>query len=254
MSLNIRTFKDRIANYGDNILGFKGFDFSGLIAYYPFDTDGSDLSSNANDAVQTGGTFSAAKFGNGFETDGTDRMDAADSASMVLSKTLTVNMWIKLDISAMAPSGSLYSGIISKGTDEEWELYYVKQTPSTNDYLDIYVINNFPSYRFVYGRANVSRSEFDLNFVMLTFIIDLNNAGVDRFKIYVNNVVNPIYSSSGSGGSITAFEDTNSELKIGTCDFANNMVGVIDELSIWNRVLTDEEITTLYNATKPLIE
>jgi hypothetical protein len=75
-------------------------------------------------------------------------------------------------------------------------------------------------------------------------------------KTYVNG--KEVEPTKNHDGSITSIYNSNANLVIGS--FLNNNVitsrynGLLDEAQVWNRALTDEEISTLYNDRKYVME
>ena len=81
------------------------------------------------------------------------------------------------------------------------------------------------------------------NYNMLTVTYDQSLAS-DNLKVYSNGSLDHSVSKNGTTPS-----NSNASLSMGIGDDQGgdgNMYGLLDELSIWNRVLTAAEVTTLY--------
>ena len=83
------------------------------------------------------------------------------------------------------------------------------------------------------------------NYNMLTVTYD-QSLSSDNLKVYSNGSLDHSVSKNGTTPSNS---DTSLLMAIGD-DQGNdgNMYGLLDEISVWNRVLTAAEVTTLYNA------
>ena len=83
------------------------------------------------------------------------------------------------------------------------------------------------------------------NYNMLTVTYDQSLAS-NNLKVYSNGSLDHSVSKNGTTPS-----DSNSSISMGIGDDQGgdgNMYGLLDELSIWNRILTQSEITSLYNS------
>ena len=75
--------------------------------------------------------------------------------------------------------------------------------------------------------------------------VDLTQAGDGRIQIYVNNInTSQALVDAGFGGSITSAAG---EISVGALyNLGNDFLGTIDDVRIWNRLLTDAEKTSLF--------
>ncbi len=108
-------------------------DASTAALYHLDESSGSsaaDESSNNNTGTVTGGTFGSGKLSNGLSLDGSDdRIRAADSASLSLSQSNTVEAWTKFSSAFSANSHEQRQTIATKG---DYQLYYDHQTGKIN--------------------------------------------------------------------------------------------------------------------------
>jgi hypothetical protein len=197
-----------------------------------------DWSGNGNDGLVTGDAFPNAtgRFGKGFEFHGdTDYIDLGDLNASTESDELTVAAWFY---------ATLISGtnIITSKTSwvdhtRSWRLAvyedagsnwtYFQQFPVGDGSQDQYsqsgpiVVNQ---WYHVVGRYNGTHTAFFVNGTMVDSDEDV----------------------------LPGIHDTSSNTRIGASHEGDNyeFYGIIDEVAIWNRSLSDAEIQQLYNTTK----
>jgi hypothetical protein len=199
----------------------------GLVAYYPFNGDASDVSANGNNGIVHGANLVADRFGTpnraySFSGAG-DYIDCGNSSILNLS-TFSISYWVK---SAHAPGTGAVSNIISKGDN----------FTSTWDNTD----NPNPGITFFDGtnwHSATPTSVFSAN--KWYHIVATYNK--DTLTVYVNGV---------SNNTVFASQDplTNTDrLCIGAdSTFSGFFGGFIDDLRIYDRALAPSEITKLYN-------
>lgn len=209
---------------------------NGLIGWWPFNGNANDESGNGNDGTVNGASLTSNRFNepNGaYEFDGNnDFISIPHSESLNNSSEITVNCWILLE-----DSDSLrLNNIIGKDNDtfgnRSWFFGVTKNiivtatfNPNQNDF-------------------QLTSNEFNFlqNWKMVTFTI-----GNDSIKIYVDGimVLGNFYDSPLS--QITE------PIKIGVMDETNGanwfFDGKIDDIGIWNRALTANEIQSLIENT-----
>ena len=211
-------------NYSDTCNAVSGSLVNGLVAYYPFCGNANDQSGNGLNGVVNGAALITDRFGftnSAYDFDGIDDEIVVQNNSMLNFPThLTISGWFspKVDTDNTSPLH-----LIMKGDNN-----YAIKTASQN--------------RFSFGKQNIQD-------IVLTpinsYSVGLWNHVVIVYdyptaKIYLNgNLV-----SSGTSNSI--MDNNNSPLIFGRFNnfFANTK---IDDIGIWNRVLTQQEITQLFN-------
>ena len=201
----------------------------GLVAEWRFD-EGSgnvvkDSSGNGNDGVIHGATWTVGKVGSALRFDGKDDyVEVADDSSLDITDAITIEAWVK----PYQLDG--YDNIVTKdlanddrnyhfttGGDELWFVFTGGSTHATTS-------------------ANLAVDTW--YHVVLTFS-DTNNL----IKIYVDGIPKTL----NTGGTETATASTNTApLQIGHAywDSKNKYPfnGIIDEVRIYNRALTADEI------------
>jgi len=220
---------------------------SNLVAYYDFEGDANDESGNNNHGTNHGATLTTGKIGQGYSFDGiNDYIDIGNLESYFTDEA-TLIMWIKLDNNI--PTKRKYTALIDFGTSHPWNVksYYSSTAyPWTDNKLYMDVFRN--------NRIEKIDNSFDKSqWHMLTIV---NKPGADGYKIYQDN--NEIYSGIGEG-SIT-LNSRGNEL-IGK-DYSFPYYhpynyyfdGLIDEVKIWNRALSESEIMKEYEGEEECIE
>jgi len=217
----------------------------GLVAYYPFDGNALDSSANNNHGSILGGEFDNGKFNLAYRgLDGRSVISIPDNDSLHLTE-FSISTWIEVD--------SLNSSnlpIVWKG---------VKGTNITSPY-SLFVTGNFSPQTFSSG-ATVSGSQdpqkiivmisngvseqalfSDLHIPIGNFAHVVVTANGSTLKIYINGVLD-----SEVNQVIPLFKSNNPIQIGGLAQVGNNYFnGLIDELRIYNKALSESEIQQLY--------
>ncbi len=208
---------------------------SDLVAYYPFNGNANDESGNGNNGTVTGATLATDRFGNAnsaYYFDGSSNFIEVNS-SISLDQTsmtaITYSVWF-------SPDDTCGSGV------DNQRLLYVCDTPHTGQ--------NDIDYKFSTGKAVVC-------YYNPTGWYDLTgNTQLDK-KIWHNIVVVYDYTASSTkiyvngvlDGETTALvgKPLNAGLTLGR-SVGNPWFykGLIDDVRIYNRALSAEEVAALY--------
>jgi hypothetical protein len=213
----------------------------GLVGYWPFCGNANDESGNGNDGVVNGATLIEDRFGNAgaaYGFDGVDDgIDVSASPSLVFDNQQAISYWLNM---AEFPTDGNEHHIISKcgpiGTG--WEMI-----------VSNYSNNNWIEYRF-WGNPNPleNATEVHIPFAFLelnTYNHFVVNQDDDTLYFYLNG---ELIDQHEKQGTFDASNDV--ELTFGTrdslADYAYPYQGIIDDIGIWNRALTPEEVQELY--------
>ncbi len=193
-----------------------------LIAYYPFNGDADDESGNGNNGNVFGATLSEDRFGNlnsAYYFNGlTDSIQVNNSASLNPSY-LTIAVWVNYE-------GASYNGhIVSKGL-EQYDLFV---ETSIDDGISGH-INNIDI-----------RSQVALPFNTWSFLTIVKDQ--DSIYLYENG---QLIKTKSLFGTINSSQNN---LLIGRHPQDNNskFQGKIDDIRIYNRELSNQEILDLYH-------
>ncbi|MFV8341473.1 T9SS type A sorting domain-containing protein [Flavobacterium sp. XS2P39] len=203
---------------------------NGLIAYYPFSANANDASGNGNNGITTDATLTSDRFGNSnnaYSFNGTSSTIEANVKNYPLKgESRTITGWFK----AASPVASKEFNfcLLNYGNISDPN-YWFKISFYSKGYLDV----QFDSKTFQ-SQENYFNNTW--TFFALTFD-DASNT----YSLYINNV----YKMGGSADLYT--NGFGNLFRIGRNKLNNYFEGAIDDIGIWNRVLTADEITSLYN-------
>ena len=222
---------------------------NGLVAWWPFNGNADDESGNGNNGTVNGATMSSDRFGNIdkaflFGNSDTTNIRITDNSSLDLIGSFTISAWyLPLDLS---PINYAYRPIISKASNEDMG--------AGGFVTGISSFSNPIRFDFQGGNPYVSNvsafgiTDFVLNqwrFITITYSQQLG-----LLKYFDNAILTDSIAINLN------LNNTNLDLFVGNHFNANNSSGLyrspwfgkIDDIGIWNRALSQEEITALYNA------
>jgi len=217
----------------------------GLVGYWPFNGNANDESINGNNGNVNGATLTNNRFGilnNAFAFNGiSDFIEFQDDNSLDLTNQYSISIWVELtDYSLNNPnepmrtmigkpldaSGGGYSfraieGVAWNGNSLSYNAGW--NTPTINGglgSLDTIPLNDWTNVVFTYDGLEAKLFKNGV----------LTNTG--SFSFSLANSLQPLYIGKEFNSS----------------DPANNrwFKGKLDDIGIWNRALTEEEITSLY--------
>ena len=214
---------------------------NGLVGYWGFNGNASDQSGNSNNGTVNGATLTSDRFGNAnsaYSFDGVSdyiNVITNNSLNFQTNNKMTLSYWIK----ATSLSNSQGSLIINKqngaGTSQDGWNSNIESNGSSSLRLQ-----NGTSTIFCVAYSNVSSISISTNY----HIVQVFDNGTSY--IYINGIL--VTTAGGCQGLIG---DNSSNLYIGKPTWlasnAKGFNGVIDDLGIWNRALTQQEITALYD-------
>jgi len=207
----------------------------GLVAYYPFNGNANDESGNGNEGTVNGATLTEDKLGNAdsaYSFDGiNDYISVADGSQFNFTNNLSLSLWVKPQSTQVA-----YAGLIDKNHYGPHKGFVLQQSG-----------NRHNSFYFGYGDgtkwSNPHGDTFRVEFNSESWnhlVISKEDTEISYFlngvHVITENVAVPEIAS-------------NEELPLyigsvnGTTRFFN---GIIDDIRIYNRALSEDEIQALY--------
>jgi hypothetical protein len=200
---------------------------NGLVGWWPFTGNANDLSGNGNNGVVNVGinltndrnnnTNSAYLFtGNG--------NISLTSLPTTGNSNFSINGWIKTS------NQNSRKGIICWGQDTPWSSTYFFVNLTGKLQFD-FAFNSGPISNFIVNDNNWHN-------VCVTCNNGLVSLYVDGFQTGISVQMTP--NINGNNKSIGSNIDNSGQ---------NNFIGTLDDIGIWNRALTQQEITNLYNAS-----
>ena len=208
--------------------------WNNLVAYYTGDNTPNDAKGTANGTLINGATYSTGKINNGFSFDGiNDYANFGNNLDFNGSTPFSFNFWVSpTAATANAVFFSKYDG--TKG-------YLIRKSANGN-YVNIAIVSSGSSYISVSSNSIVIPSN-SYNMITVTYNGTPNISGI---KIYVNatsDTLTALYQAFTTSAS-----NTSNFLMGSLATNANFYNGVIDEVAVWNRVITSTEVTELYNS------
>jgi len=218
------------------------FPINGLVAWYPFNGNANDESGNANNGTVNGSTLAADRFGNAskaYSFDGVNDYVTCTAIPAVNGTSgLAISVWVKITGQNNANcSLGCAQYFVSRGSDYQSGFFGIGCWEGTqNNFMG--VINravNGPGLAQAATSINIPQSNWHhvvLNYdkINVKIYVDGVLAGTKAYIVYVETNTSPIIIGKQN---VTGFEYFTS--------------GLIDDVGIWNRALTQQEITNLYN-------
>jgi hypothetical protein len=211
--------------------GLSGTLTNGLVGYWPFCGNANDLSGNGNNGTVNGATLTTDRFGvanRAYSFDGVN--DRINTNQFIINQSFTVSLWCYLGQNIFQYPIGLG---INNSSQDGYGIGYSGNAPSCQ--------TNIANRYFVYDAVNSP-----CNSVM-------NSASNSSINLW-NNVVLVKNGSTMSFYKNGVFETSTNSLNLNLnlltmgvrSDLAFYFNGKLDDIGIWNRALTPQEITQLY--------
>ena len=213
---------------------------NGLVGWWPFNGNAQDGSGNGNHGTVNGATLTTDRFGNqngAYSFDGVDdKLTYNNTFIFHGSGERTISFWFNCS-NTSAPYSTLFFSRLTPGETDRFNFYLYPPNGGSNVF----------DLRIDYRESNITQHV--LNYTTNSFLNTNNwyNVVITRssntYKLYVNgNFYNEIQDNSpnlpnGPGWQIGIQPN-----------YPYYYSGKIDEIGTWNRALTQQEITNLYNA------
>jgi hypothetical protein len=207
----------------------------GLVGYWPFNGNANDESVNGNNGTVNGAILSSDRFGNSnaaYSFDGIDDWILIENQEQFnFNNRFTINAWINTNTVLGTKK------IVTKLQDCD-DSYILQLTNNQIDFQLAQGCGNWISYN------NIQENLLN-NWHALTATFDIDSALV---KLYFDG---GLISEQARDSQVTS---STANLVFG--NFFNNgmypdqlFFGLIDDIGVWNRALTQEEITSLYSGS-----
>ena len=216
----------------------------GLVGYYPLEENSGtftrDLSIYGhNGTLQSGASWTTGKIGNGVNTNSTADVRVPDSTELNFGQHMTVSLWAN---QASLTADKALIGQSNFATDGSWVL----QTGSTNTTLRVFVAASAGDTGGNCVDTDSAWTASAWHHVVLAYD-GTQAASIDRAKVYIDGVARTM---TACGGTIaTSLLNSSDYLSIG--DFhglSRQFNGSLDEVKLFNRTLTANEIKAEYDA------
>ena len=206
----------------------------GLVAWYPFNGNANDESGNGNDGTVYGAALIEDRFGisdKAYSFNGRDNYIIVNSSSSLQpTKEITIAVWL-FPLSYPTDAMDGWMGILTKRINEN------------NAPWDSYVISIHKEQYLQFGVNGASDALRLHNMGLYKWIFALGTMSENEVKFYING---RLQSRISRGDNILY---SSLSLRIGTLSITrlNPFNGIIDDIRIYNRALSDREILTLYH-------
>jgi hypothetical protein len=219
----------------------------GLVGWWPFNGNANDESGNGNNGTVNGATLTEDRFGNSnaaYSFDGIDNfIDCGNISTLNNSSYISISVWFKCQ--SLLQEGAIIGAEFIQNSNYGWALTTDNFFTGGNALKAKMRNSNNPN-----GSAQLGYSQQILqtnNYYHAIFIFDgTESTNSQKLKVFLNEIpINLTYVDSLP----TALPSTNFNTIVGGLNgSATNAAfdGIIDDIAIYNRALTQEEITALY--------
>jgi hypothetical protein len=209
---------------------------NGLVGWWPFSGNANDISGNGNNGIINGPTLTNDRFGvtdNAYNfITASDNISVNNATPPFNNSQISVSLWIKLPLQynwstlSLLMNGVTYTNGFNLTIDQNNSVY------GTNNYLVSFIVGSGTIVSFTSNQTELG------NWSNIVSSYDGNN-----IKIYLNGTLKATQIFNQS------MNISNNNLIIGT--WINQSLPIvknrqIDDIGVWNRALTQTEITALY--------
>ncbi len=201
---------------------------NGLVGYWPFNGNANDVSTNANNGTNNGATLTTDRFGNVNSAYQFNHNSITLINTPQFNGSWSISLWYKR--SAYSTGYANFGALFTTSSDIQ---YYG---------IGMWLIINENQLYFQAGGENVLNLEqyvYDTNWHNVIYTYD--GVNLSLYVDSVNKLSAPVVVTSNYTSSFN--------IGRGFDIFGNDFsfLGNIDDIGIWNRALTPDEITNLYN-------
>jgi hypothetical protein len=213
---------------------------NGLVGWWPFNGNANDESGNGNNGTVNGATLTTDRFGNAnkaYSFDGVNDFIGTNLSGITGQNSRTISFWFN--------SNNNTSGIKTMVGYGE----HASAVPQGSRF-DCTIENGRPSIDIGYTFASYTVNNVQNNWKFYTVAYASSyGTTVQAINLYIDGVLQQNPSILNTSISI----NTGNLYKVFfgapyTNPSGNSFNGNLDDIGIWNRVLTQQEITALYNA------
>ncbi len=214
---------------------------NGLVAYYPFNGNANDESTNDNHGQVNGANLTTDRFGNANKSYSFSTNQDITIPNSIAKNTfhLTISLWYSVDSISTGSAGSIFSKYAS-GVYNGFLIHLLEDYGSLGPAIVPWYIKDMNN-RLLGDYGEPTFLQPNVNFkTWYHFVFTVNQT---EGRIYVNGNLIDTHPWTGIAGA-----SNNDYLwKIGGFYSHGWFHGKVDDIGIWNRALTPEEITYLYN-------
>ena len=228
---------------------------SGLVSWYPFTGNANDMSGNGNNATVNGAVLTSDRFGNSnaaFSYDGINDY-LHGNASSFPSGDRTIAIWFYTTNIDAGSAGMQVFGYGGGLCYQSWLMQMDNSTPFTSFFTDnSYEVSIGCNYWLTALSFGVNGSPANPNNNWHHWVITNGPGGIDYYfdGNYAGGITTPVGNTIVAGKKFFMGSCPDSTGLLAYQDaYLNNWNGKLDDIGVWNRQLTQQEITTLYNGS-----
>ncbi len=220
---------------GPDESGPSALDIPGLVTFYEFDGNLADASGNGLDAESRraisyvedhNGTAGAALY----VASAADSVYVADCAELDITGALSVAAWVNAGLGT-----TMYGCFADKGyADGAWSVGTNSAVAPMRKPLYLYIGTH--THSFELNEAIPAGQDQWVHFVCCF------NDTTDETTFYIDGA----YAFTDTAGVPVTLGVTDLDLRIGCSNYADAFMGAIDQLALFNRELTADEVELLY--------
>jgi hypothetical protein len=205
---------------------------NGLVGWWPFNGNANDESGNGNNGTVNGATLTTDRFGNAnnaYSFDGSDWVEVVNSSSLQNLNSISISGWVNVN-QWFQSNGNGWFPILSKSSSSQPGLFS-------------YGIGSDRMYNNLFSKYFESMNNFSNSLNTWIFCVVINDGTMAKFYINgtLHQTVNNFQTLSNVSNNANLFFGKDSQ---GILEYSK---GKLDDIGIWNRALTQQEITDLYN-------
>ena len=212
---------------------------NGLVGWWPFNGNANDESGNGNHGTVNGVSLTSDRFGNAssaYNFDGLANYIKVANSSIAAfgQQSFSAIAWFKTSFTNLNHDGMfiMYDNCVSNsgwglGINSGYKIYGM-EFPANRNGCSVTSTNNYNDNQW-------HQAIFIRNITLMTDFLYVDGTLIGQFKFTsINNLI-----------------ITNSDLRFGSCGGYQFLNGLLDDIAIYNRALTQPEITALYTGTPP---
>ena len=229
------TITANVANAGTSCAapGLSGTLTNGLVGYWPFCGNANDLSGNANNGTVNGATLTTDRFGVANQAYSFDGVDDYCNLNSQLPNSFSISLWARID------SFKVYNGISSELLSTFNQNFGSSGFVFRTDAIPNKIVSGFWN---INGNQIVSKDniqQFQWNQYLLSYSSGL-------LKLYFNGIICDSIVGTYVQNNQNVFLAARQVYQGNNPAFFADCA--LDDIGIWNRALTQQEITQLYNS------
>jgi hypothetical protein len=206
----------------------------GLVGEWLFDGNANDTSGNGNNGTVYGATIAADRFGNtnkAYNFDGNDFIDCGNNSSLNIFSEYTIQAWVNFNVITDYNNVNGGNTIVSKdaGGNPKWIFGYSK------------TIGKLVFHRCIPNFGGEDSHSLSWNPTLNRWYQIIVTIKANTYSYYIDGV------AFGSDIVTQSMPIVNAPLEIGRAEGSFYLNGLIDDVRIYNRALSDLEIQALYH-------